>query len=51
MEKITIQVAGEAHYKYAQAICDLIAESAKQRGTGIAKRDRGHRRTDVTLKI
>ena len=39
MEKITIQVAGEAHYKYAQAICDLIAESAKQRGTGIAKRE------------
>jgi len=38
MEKITIQVAGKAHYKYAQVVCDLIEESAKQRGTGIAKR-------------
>lgn len=28
-----------AHNKYAQYICDLIEESAKIRGTGIAKRD------------
>ncbi len=38
MEKITIEIATERHHQYAQAICDLIAESAKQRGTGIAKR-------------
>jgi len=31
-------VANESHYKYAQDICDTIAESAKIRGTGIAKR-------------
>jgi N-acetylglutamate synthase-like GNAT family acetyltransferase len=39
MDQITVQVANEAHYKYAQAVCDLIEESAKQRGTGIAKRE------------
>ncbi len=38
MDKITVQVANESHYIYAQAVCDLIEESAKQRGTGIAKR-------------
>ena len=31
-------VANETHFKYAQQICDTIAESAKVRGTGIAKR-------------
>ncbi|UWX54603.1 GNAT family N-acetyltransferase [Maribacter litopenaei] len=31
-------VANESHFKYAQIICDTIAESAKIRGTGIAKR-------------
>ncbi len=31
-------VANESHFKYAQAICDTIEESAKVRGTGIAKR-------------
>ncbi|MBU2995493.1 GNAT family N-acetyltransferase [Cellulophaga baltica] len=33
-----IQIANESHFKYAEAICDTIAESAKVRGTGIAKR-------------
>ncbi len=33
-----IVVANESHFKYAQVICDTIAESAKVRGTGIAKR-------------
>ena len=33
-----IVIANEAHFKYAQIICDTIAESAKVRGTGIAKR-------------
>ncbi len=31
-------VANASHFKYAQIICDTIAESAKVRGTGIAKR-------------
>ncbi len=35
---ITVLVADESHTKYAQAICDEIAVSAKERGTGIAKR-------------
>ncbi|HET8736793.1 MAG TPA: GNAT family N-acetyltransferase [Pricia sp.] len=33
-----IVIANETHFKYAQIICDTIAESAKVRGTGIAKR-------------
>ncbi|RMG22553.1 MAG: GNAT family N-acetyltransferase [Bacteroidetes bacterium] len=35
---IEVTVAGEQHHEYAQAICDLIEEAAKARGTGIAKR-------------
>lgn len=35
---IQILVAQPKHAIYAQAICDLIEESAKARGTGIAKR-------------
>lgn len=30
--------ANKSHFKYAQVICDTIEESAKVRGTGIAKR-------------
>lgn len=33
-----IQVATGIHKKYAEEICQVIAESAKARGTGIAKR-------------
>ena len=33
-----IAIADESHFKYAEAICDTIADSAKVRGTGIAKR-------------
>ena len=36
--QINILVAQPEHAVYAQAICDLIEESAKARGTGIAKR-------------
>lgn len=38
MKSFTIEIAGSQHFKYATAICQLIEESAKQRGTGIAKR-------------
>ncbi len=38
MKKFTIEIAGEQHFKYAKPICRLIEASAKQRGTGIAKR-------------
>lgn len=33
-----IVIADESHFKYAQIISDTISESAKVRGTGIAKR-------------
>ncbi|MBD0851618.1 GNAT family N-acetyltransferase [Maribacter arenosus] len=33
-----IVIANESHFKYAEIICDTIDESAKVRGTGIAKR-------------
>ena len=35
---MNIVIANASHVKYAQIICDTIAESAKIRGTGIAKR-------------
>jgi len=35
---MNIVVANRSHFKYAQIICDTIADSAKVRGTGIAKR-------------
>lgn len=38
MKSFTVQIATEQHFKYAVPICQLIEESAKQRGTGIAKR-------------
>ncbi len=33
-----IVIANASHFKYAQTICDTIADSAQVRGTGIAKR-------------
>ncbi|WP_430909602.1 GNAT family N-acetyltransferase [Maribacter sp. 2-571] len=33
-----IVIANESHFKYANIICETIADSAKVRGTGIAKR-------------
>ncbi len=38
MKKIEIIIANENHFCYAQQICDVISDSAKVRGTGIAKR-------------
>jgi len=35
---VKVLIADERHLPYAQAICDLMAEAAKARGTGIAKR-------------
>lgn len=37
--RVTIAVATAAHEPHAERICELIAESAKARRTGIAKRD------------
>ena len=38
MDSIVIQIASFRHVGYAREISDLIEESAKRRGTGIAKR-------------
>lgn len=38
MSKIIIQLANQNHLDFATIICDAMATSAKQRGTGIAKR-------------
>lgn len=38
MTEFDILVADERHTKYADEICELMADSAKKRGTGIAKR-------------
>ncbi|MHA8054055.1 GNAT family N-acetyltransferase [Aquirufa sp. OSTEICH-129A] len=38
MNSYTVQVASQAHFGLAESICHEMAESAKARGTGIAKR-------------
>ena len=38
MEEIEVLVAGPEHEKYVDTILETIAEAAKVRGTGIAKR-------------
>lgn len=38
MEKVKIIIASENHFRYAKEICEVISDSAKVRGTGIAKR-------------
>lgn len=38
IDDITVAYAEPCHAKYAERICDLIYESALQRGTGIARR-------------
>jgi len=39
MDTFVVSVASEAHLPFAQQICNEIEESAKARGTGIAKRN------------
>ena len=38
-KEFVVQVAGLDHIPYAEKICALIEDAAKQRGTGIAKRE------------
>ena len=38
MNSYTVQVASQEHFVLAESICHEMAESAKARGTGIAKR-------------
>lgn len=35
---LSLQIAGPEHYDFAAAICELLEISARQRGTGIARR-------------
>lgn len=44
---ISIEVANSSHAPYAEAICQLIAESARARGTGIAERKPEYIRTKM----
>lgn len=44
---IVITVAGQEHEIFASEICDLIAESAKARRTGIAKREPAYIRSKM----
>lgn len=37
--EFVVQVANSEHLSYAEAVCALIEDAAKKRGTGIAKRD------------
>lgn len=39
LKDFIVQVATEEHIKYAEAVCKEMEESAKARGTGIAKRN------------
>ena len=37
--EVVVQYADESHVQYAEHICQMIYDSAQQRGTGIAKRE------------
>lgn len=44
---VEIHVAGSEHYGFAEAVCTLIEEAAKVRGTGIAKREPSYIRSKM----
>ncbi len=37
--EISVEVAKESHVQFSESICQMMADAAKVRGTGIAKRD------------
>lgn len=47
-KEISVEFAREEHAKYAERICNLIYESALQRGTGIARRSNEYIATKIT---
>ena len=49
LKDFIIVTANESHAPYAQQICDLIEESARVRGTGIAKRDPNYIKKKLVL--
>lgn len=46
--KFSVEIANETHQRYAEEICELIKESAKARGTGIAERKPEYIREKMT---
>lgn len=48
MEKFVVSVADASHGKYAEEICEMIADSAAKRGTGIARRSPEYIRTKLS---
>lgn len=46
--KFIVEIANETHQRYAEEICELIKESAKARGTGIAERKPEYIREKMT---
>jgi GNAT superfamily N-acetyltransferase len=48
MSKFVVSVADASHKHLSEEICELIAESARQRGTGIAKRSPEYISTKLT---
>jgi len=47
MKQIEIHIANQHHLQYADEICNVISDSAKVRGTGIAKRTPDYIRTKI----
>jgi len=48
MNSYTVQVANQSHFGLAESICNEMAESAKARGTGIAKRTPDYLQTKMS---
>ncbi len=49
MNSYTVQVANQSHFGLAESICNEMAESAKARGTGIAKRTPGYLQEKMSI--
>ena len=47
-DKVTVEFAREEHAVHAERICNLIYESALQRGTGIARRSNDYISSKIT---
>ena len=47
MYKVEIHIADKNHFSYAREICEVISDSAKVRGTGIAKRTPEYIKTKI----
>lgn len=48
MDKFIVSVAGASHVHLAEEVCELIADSAEKRGTGIARRSPEYVRAKMT---